>query len=137
MGTAADADEVSLHKLRNIRMAPYQRVTFTIPKKINSITDDSYVCGWAAVQRRRDHEWKVIPVSQHLIEETMSSAHVHRGGYHAIPSQFNVIDLFCGAGGASLGFRDAGFKTTIAVDTEPYAQATYLVCLNIKNLLSF
>ena len=33
----------------------------------------------------------------------------------------NVIDLFCGAGGLSYGFEQAGFKTVLGVDINPSA----------------
>lgn len=36
-----------------------------------------------------------------------------------------VVDLFCGAGGLSEGFRQAGFRTVMAVDTSPVATRTF------------
>lgn len=36
-----------------------------------------------------------------------------------------VVDLFCGAGGASLGFVQAGFKVVLAVDVDENALLTY------------
>ena len=36
-------------------------------------------------------------------------------------SKFNAIDLFCGAGGLSLGFQQAGFNIIVGVDTEQAA----------------
>jgi DNA (cytosine-5)-methyltransferase 1 len=36
-----------------------------------------------------------------------------------------VLDLFCGAGGLSLGFNKAGFKTVFAADHNPAALQTY------------
>lgn len=38
---------------------------------------------------------------------------------------FNVVDLFCGAGGLSLGFQQAGFRPVMAFDFDPHACATY------------
>lgn len=35
------------------------------------------------------------------------------------------LDLFCGAGGFSEGFRQAGFHTVAAVDNDPWAGATF------------
>jgi DNA (cytosine-5)-methyltransferase 1 len=36
-----------------------------------------------------------------------------------------VVDLFCGAGGLSEGFRRAGFRVTTAVDSDPVSIRTY------------
>lgn len=36
-----------------------------------------------------------------------------------------VVDLFCGAGGMSDGFRKAGFKVLLGVDCDPWAVKTY------------
>ena len=41
------------------------------------------------------------------------------------PSDERVVDLFCGAGGLSLGFQAAGFPVMAAVDAWPAALATY------------
>lgn len=39
--------------------------------------------------------------------------------------QYNILDLFCGAGGLSLGFEKAGFSVVKAVDIDPWAINTY------------
>lgn len=36
-----------------------------------------------------------------------------------------LVDLFCGAGGLSLGFEEEGFKVLLAVDNDPAAMRTY------------
>lgn len=38
---------------------------------------------------------------------------------------FSVVDLFCGAGGLSKGFRDAGFELLQGIDNDPAPLATY------------
>lgn len=38
---------------------------------------------------------------------------------------FRVVDLFCGAGGFSEGFRQAGYKVLAGADVDPDATATY------------
>jgi DNA (cytosine-5)-methyltransferase 1 len=38
---------------------------------------------------------------------------------------FTCVDLFCGAGGLSLGLKRAGFVTELALDLDPAAGATY------------
>jgi DNA (cytosine-5)-methyltransferase 1 len=42
-----------------------------------------------------------------------------------MPTHFIVADLFCGAGGLSLGFREAGFETVAAADFNDAAIETY------------
>jgi DNA (cytosine-5)-methyltransferase 1 len=37
----------------------------------------------------------------------------------------NVIDIFSGSGGLSLGFGQAGFETTDAADSDDAAAATF------------
>lgn len=39
--------------------------------------------------------------------------------------EFTFIDLFCGAGGLAQGFKDAGFKSVWAVDSESCCGVTY------------
>jgi DNA (cytosine-5)-methyltransferase 1 len=39
--------------------------------------------------------------------------------------RFPCVDLFCGAGGLSLGLKDAGFTPVFAADLDPYACETY------------
>lgn len=41
------------------------------------------------------------------------------------PASFSVVDLFCGAGGLSEGFRQAGFSIAAGSDNDPDAMATY------------
>ena len=40
-------------------------------------------------------------------------------------SKYKILDLFCGAGGLSLGFERAGFSVVKAVDIDPWAIKTY------------
>lgn len=37
----------------------------------------------------------------------------------------SLVDMFCGAGGLSEGFRQADFRTVMAVDADPFAMRTY------------
>ena len=39
--------------------------------------------------------------------------------------QLTVVDLFCGAGGLSEGFRQAGFQVLAGSDNDPDAIATF------------
>lgn len=48
-------------------------------------------------------------------------------------SKFNAIDLFCGAGGLSLGFQQAGFNIIVGVDNEQAALDTF--ALNHKGAI--
>ena len=42
-----------------------------------------------------------------------------------MPQIFKVADLFCGAGGLSCGFREAGFETVVAADFNDSAIETH------------
>ncbi|TDE84705.1 DNA (cytosine-5-)-methyltransferase [Deinococcus sp. S9] len=39
--------------------------------------------------------------------------------------QLTLVDMFCGAGGLSDGFRKAGYRTVLAVDADEHAMRTY------------
>lgn len=47
--------------------------------------------------------------------------------YVAVRHRFRVVDLFCGAGGLSEGFRQAGYQVIAGSDSDPDACATYAV----------
>ncbi len=49
--------------------------------------------------------------------------------------KYNVIDLFSGAGGMSLGFKDAGFTNIFSVDIEPSFCETYKYNFPKHNLI--
>lgn len=42
-----------------------------------------------------------------------------------VSRKLSVIDLFCGCGGFSYGFQQAGYEVTIGVDKEPHALKTF------------
>lgn len=50
-------------------------------------------------------------------------ATLKNGGHDESP--FSIVDLFCGAGGLSEGFRQAGFAVLAGSDNDPDAMATY------------
>ena len=47
----------------------------------------------------------------------------------------SIIDCFCGAGGMSLGFHQAGFETAFSFDSDPVAIETYKANLQKMQLL--
>jgi len=51
----------------------------------------------------------------------------HRGDQvnQASQRRWTLVDLFCGAGGLSLGFVEEGFRVLLAVDNDPAAIRTY------------
>jgi site-specific DNA-cytosine methylase len=40
-------------------------------------------------------------------------------------ARFRFVDLFAGAGGLTLGFKQAGFEPLFAVEVDPWAARTY------------
>lgn len=42
-----------------------------------------------------------------------------------VPAKLSAVDLFCGAGGISLGLQSAGFNVVCAADSSPIAMQTY------------
>lgn len=55
--------------------------------------------------------------------ETVSAVRAHTKVW--APERFTAVDLFCGAGGLSAGFRQAGFSIAAGLDNDPDAMATY------------
>jgi DNA (cytosine-5)-methyltransferase 1 len=53
------------------------------------------------------------------------------------PQTLNIIDLFCGCGGFSLGATQAGFKSVLSVDIDPILSSAYKLNFpntNLRNL---
>ncbi len=49
-----------------------------------------------------------------------------------VPDHHTVVDLFCGAGGMSLGFESAGFRTVLGVDRDKVACQTFAANIPAK-----
>ncbi len=49
-----------------------------------------------------------------------------------VPDRHTVVDLFCGAGGMSLGFESAGFRTLLGVDRDKVACQTFAASIPAK-----
>lgn len=55
---------------------------------------------------------------------------------------FNVVDIFCGAGGLTYGFKQAGFNTILGIDADPVAIETFKInngesaalCMDIRKV---
>ena len=58
-----------------------------------------------------------------MFQDRLKVTRQRRSGNAAI--RFTCLDLFCGAGGFSEGFRQAGFHTVAANDFDPWAGSTY------------
>lgn len=50
--------------------------------------------------------------------------------------KFTVVDLFSGAGGTALGFKQAGFQIIAAIEIDPWAAKTYETNIGIEPLKS-
>ncbi len=59
------------------------------------------------------------------------------GGKQETQISLDVADFFCGAGGFSLGFQQAGFNIVYGVDKNVHAMSTYTVSVLFLGLLSF
>jgi DNA (cytosine-5)-methyltransferase 1 len=56
----------------------------------------------------------------------MSISFVHQLNHEELQlERIPFVDLFCGAGGLSVGFEQAGFKSVFANDIDPFAANTY------------
>ncbi|MGR8964178.1 DNA cytosine methyltransferase (plasmid) [Rhizobium leguminosarum] len=78
---------------------------------------------------------------QNLAQDTHEAVSGHGGGAprtdgsdakpvnklrkRALSESFSAVDLFCGAGGLSEGFRQSGFSVAAGSDNDPDAMATY------------
>ncbi len=59
-----------------------------------------------------------------------------------MPIRRNVVDIFCGAGGMSTGFKKAGFRILLGIDINPTYLSTFaanhlntkVVCADIRNV---
>ena len=79
-------------------------------------SDDNRVIKWAE--------------SRNFIHNSAKNIISILGNFHpkvSNDSSPSMADLFCGAGGLSLGFEQAGFHPTVAIDNDPAACATYAI----------
>lgn len=70
--------------------------------------------------------------------------HMVRNESETDKHRLTMIDLFCGAGGMTLGFARAGFKSVFAIDADRHAIDTYrlnfgdhAICRDIREIRSF
>lgn len=66
-----------------------------------------------------------VPLCERESRAKKSAASKRVNGKTAFPHRHRAVDLFCGAGGLSEGFRQAGFAITAGSDNDPDAMATY------------
>ena len=65
------------------------------------------------------------PVSDDFIVRKYCNSYIRRARERADKKELQMIDLFCGAGGLSLGFTQEGFVTALANDIEECCINTY------------
>ena len=60
--------------------------------------------------------------------------------YRKLRTNLTLVDLFCGAGGLSEGFRQTGFETLLGIDCDDWASKTFekyhgkVLCDKIENI---
>lgn len=84
----------------------------------------------ADVRQRVFLEAAVSTVGGRAVSRSKCSAESQ--AFVATHGRWTVIDLFAGAGGTGLGFREAGFSIRAAVERSPHAARTYSANLGVE-----
>lgn len=74
-------------------------------------------------------------MTETLLDPTAGYARSHHGGLwlpERIAKRPTAVDLFCGCGGMSLGFIQAGWEVVAGVDSDPDCMLTYLYNLGAE-----
>ncbi len=83
-----------------------------------------------------------------FVERLSNKSRAERQHYEKSRNAFTLVDLFCGAGGFSLGFQQVGFKTLLANDLDRLCTETYkynhmeipspqIICGDIRQLSQY
>lgn len=94
-----------------------------------NVTDKTFH-PWPSVQR------DFVETSEVSVTRTASARNNHQDNERMVFSEkrYTVLDLYAGAGGLSLGFKNAGFKLAGAVEIDAWASDTYEKNLNVPVL---
>ena len=97
----------------HVERTRYQKITHFGELGYSPNSPDSFLCGWAQIGVGCGYTSFVRPIVENrpsLQEKKLST-----------------VDIFCGAGGASLGFSQAGFDCAIGVDKDSSAISSFQV----------
>ncbi|KLO11258.1 hypothetical protein SCHPADRAFT_930061 [Schizopora paradoxa] len=113
MGTLEDAQVIDESNISWCSRARHQNVVFKNAFDSSEAQTESFVCRFAATL---SSAFTVVSLPAHLSgEEFRGSSEPD----NSPPSDsWSVADLFCGAGGLSLGFKQAGFDIKYGVDRD-------------------
>ncbi|MCF2554986.1 DNA cytosine methyltransferase [Faecalicatena contorta] len=79
----------------------------------------------SALQRLSSHCKGISSVCNDCIVRKYCNTYIEYCRNNASTASLQMVDLFCGAGGLSLGFTQEGFTTALANDIEPCCVDTY------------
>lgn len=73
--------------------------------------------------------------------DALAAPPAHRRGRRGLPARpsgqpISAVDIFCGAGGLSLGLAQAGLKTAVGIDLDADAIATFQNALGVRGVVA-
>lgn len=123
MGTLEDAQVIDEANLSWCARARYQDVTYKNAFDASADPRESFVCRFAASV---SFAFTVVTLAPHLSGKQFRKTSEPRN--QSLPEALAVADFFCGAGGFSLGFKQAGFDIKHGVDRDVEVLNTFSVC---------
>lgn len=95
-------------------------------KTVRRLIDDKKLCAYKV----GDRSWRIL--RSDIENYCKSKANINTlTNKHKSEQTYNLVDLFCGCGGFSLGFQQAGFAVKMGIDL--WADATTTYKHNFKN----
>ncbi|KIK55374.1 hypothetical protein GYMLUDRAFT_843437 [Collybiopsis luxurians FD-317 M1] len=97
----------------HVERAKYQKIIHTNHTSA-SVDDSSFICPWAYISGE-GHASYIRPILEVPSECTTQVR----------AKSLSAVNIFCGAGGVSVGFSQAGFNTVLGVDKDSSAISTF------------